>query len=77
MNPVFATTERQAPLVESHLILHVEAGLVDLLVVIQIGRRTIRPDDRLPMNRVVDVGLQTITIDRKKVAVVTLVIQPQ
>lgn len=56
VHPVLATAEGQAPIVEGDLVLDVEAGLVGLLLVVVEGRRTIRFDDRLAVDRVVDVA---------------------
>jgi len=77
VDPVFTTAQRQAPLVEGHLVLHVEAGLVGLLVVVVIRRRAIRTNDRLAVDRLQHVGFQTVTVDRQVVGVAALVIQPQ
>ncbi|MNP14797.1 hypothetical protein D3C76_1071330 [compost metagenome] len=75
MHPVFTTTQGQAPLIQCHLILDVQAGLVGLLIVVVERRRTWRTDDWLAVDRVVDVGGQAVTENRGVVGVGTLVVE--
>ncbi|MNM77839.1 hypothetical protein D3C81_897090 [compost metagenome] len=75
MHPVFTTAEGQAPLVEGHLILDVQTGLVGLLVIVIKRRGAWWTGDRQAIDRVVDVDGRCAAKDRGVVGVAALVVQ--
>ncbi|MNK80840.1 hypothetical protein D3C87_1005710 [compost metagenome] len=77
VHPVFTAAEGQAPLVEGHLVLNVQAGLVGFLVVIVKRRRARWTYDWLAVDRGDHVGGQTVAEDRGVVGVAALMIQAQ